>query len=78
MFDEEEEMHEKRQSVRIAYSSIAISLFCLAALFSSISLLHHQLESANVEVELRMEAFRVGCFFACSALISHGSFCLYT
>jgi len=50
-------------SIKIAYGSVGISLFCLGVMALLLPLLHYRLETASTDIERRMDAFKVEkCF----------------
>lgn len=44
---------------KVAYSTIAISVFCLSAMALFLPMLHYRLNAAHADIEMRMDAFRV-------------------
>uniref|UniRef100_A0A915P1Q4 Nematode cuticle collagen N-terminal domain-containing protein n=1 Tax=Meloidogyne floridensis TaxID=298350 RepID=A0A915P1Q4_9BILA len=45
-------------SIKIAYGSVGISLFCLGVMALLLPLLHYRLETASTDIERRMDAFK--------------------
>jgi hypothetical protein len=61
--DNDDDKWDEEPANKVAYGSIGISLFCLGAMALVLPMLHYQLESASLEIEQRMEAFRVSSSF---------------